>query len=171
MVTKIVYSTSTAAAMKKLGNAISRLGATDFDYGVSQSKDDASAYVSFKYKTNTYRFEYSKARAAYFGVDIPQQKDVLIVLVNGIVDLARLADRGVFDFGQLIQGFKALEFIELPKWAVFMGFNTRPVNFQQVKERFNALVKGAMNPNTNRDDYQNLQESLKMAKQYFGVTD
>ncbi len=169
MGTRMTFKTDTATAVKKLANAVTRLGATDFDYGTTQSRDDSHAYVKFTYKGNSYRFEYSKSRAAYFGLDLPQTKDVMVVLVNGIVDLARLADRGVFDFGQLIQGFRALEFIEVPKWAVFMGFNTRPLNFQQVKERFNALVKGAMNPNTNPDDYSRLQDYMAVAKQYFGV--
>ena len=165
----LAFKTGTMSAIKKLENAITRLGATDFDHGTSTGKNDASAYVKFTYKGSIYRFEYSRSRAQYFGINIPQQKDIFIVLVNGIVDLARLAERGVFDFGQLIQGFKALEFIEIPKWAVFMGFNSRPLNFQQVKERFNTLVKGAMNPETNPDDYKQLQDFMKIAKQYFGM--
>ena len=165
------FKTDTSSAMKKLENAVKRLGAIDFDHGTSTGRNDASAYVKFSYKGNMYRFEYSRRRAQYFGISIPQQKDILIVLVNGIVDLARLAERGVFDFGQLIQGFRALEFIEVPKWAVFMGFNTRPLNFQQVREKFNSLVKGAMNPETNPDDYRQLQDYMKIARQYFGVNE
>ena len=165
------FKTDTSSAMKKLENAVKRLGAIDFDHGTSTGRNDASAYVKFSYKGNVYRFEYSRSRAQYFGISIPQQKDILIVLVNGIVDLARLAERGVFDFGQLIQGFRALEFIEVPKWAVFMGFNTRPLNFQQVREKFNSLVKGAMNPETNPDDYRQLQDYMKIARQYFGVNE
>ena len=166
----IEFKTDTASAMKKLSNAVSRLGADDLDYGTSHTRDYATAYVKFSYKGNVYRFEYSKSRAAYFGINLPQQKDVMIVLINGIVDLARLAERGVFDFGQLIQGFRSLEYIEVPKWAVFMGFNTRPLNFGQVREKFNSLVKGAMNPERNPDDYRQLQEYMEIAKQYFGVT-
>ena len=165
----LTFKTDTSSAMRKLENAVKRLGATDFDHGTSTGMNDAAAYVKFAYKGHVYRFEYSRSRAQYFGISIPQQKDILIVLVNGIVDLARLAERGVFDFGQLIQGFRALEFIEVPKWAVFMGFNTRPLNFQQVKEKFNTLVKGAMNPETNPDDYRQLQDYMKIARQYFGV--
>ena len=169
MTNTLAFKTSTMSAIKKLENAITRLGATDFDHGTSTGKNDASAYVKFTYQGSAYKFEYSRSRAQYLGINIPQQKDIFIVLVNGIVDLARLAERGVFDFGQLIQGFKALEFIENPKWAIFMGFNNRPLNFQQVKERFNTLVKGAMNPDANPDDYRQLQDYMKIAKQYFGV--
>ena len=169
MSSTLAFKTSTTSAIKKLENAITRLGATDFDHGSSTGRNDASAYVKFTYKGSIYKFEYSRSRAQYLGINIPQQKDIFIVLVNGIVDLARLAERGVFDFGQLIQGFKALEFIENPKWASFMGFNTRPMNFAMVKDRFNDLVKGAMNPNTNADDYRQLQDYMKIARQYFGV--
>ena len=169
MTNTLAFKTSTMSAIKKLENAITRLGATDFDHGTSTGKNDASAYVKFTYKGSAYKFEYSRSRAQYLGIIIPQQKDIFIVLVNGIVDLARLAERGVFDFGQLIQGFKSLEYIEVPKWASFMGFNTRPMNFAMVKDRFNDLVKGAMNPNTNADDYRQLQDYMKIARQYFGV--
>ena len=169
MTNTLSFKTSTTSAIKKLENAITRLGATDFDHGTNTGKNDASAYVKFTYKGSIYKFEYSRSRALYYGVNIPQQKDIFIVLVNGMVDLARLAERGVFDFGQLIQGFKQLEFIETPAWAIFMGFNSRPLNFQQVKERFNTLVKGAMNPERNPDDYRQLQDYMQIAKQYFGV--
>lgn len=169
MATEIVYATDTKAAVKKLENAIARLGATDLDHGFASSRNDSSAWISFMYKGKKYRFDYSKSRAAYFGISIPQQKDVLVLLVNGIVDLARLASRGVFDFGQLIEGFKSLEFIEVPSWAQFMGFNSRPRNMMEVEQKFKELSKAAMNPNTNPDDFMKLQEARKLAQQYFGV--
>ena len=168
MASKIVYATDTAGAIRKLENAIARLDATNLDHGFSSSRNDASAWVSFVYKGKKYRFEYSRSKAEYFGISIPQQKDILVVLVNGIVDLARLASRGVFDFGQLIEGFKALEFIEVPGWASFMGFNTTPRNLMEVEARFKDLSKGAMNPNTNPADFMKLQEARKLAQQYFG---
>lgn len=165
----IVYKTDTQSAIRKLENAISRLEASDLDHGFSTSRSDASAWVSFQYKGRKYKFEYSRSKAEYFGLSIPQQKDILILLVNGIVDLARLADRGVFDFGQLIEGFKTLEFIEVPSWAQFMGFNSRPRSIIEVEARFKDLSKGAMNPNINSDDFMKLQEARKLAQQYFGV--
>ena len=88
MASKIVYATDTAGAIRKLENAIARLDATNLDHGFSSSRNDASAWVSFVYKGKKYRFEYSRSKAEYFGIRIPQQKDILVVLVNGIVDLA-----------------------------------------------------------------------------------
>ena len=166
----ITFKQSTESAMKKLKLAMERLDVKDFDYGNASSRDDASAWVSFKYKGTTYKFEYSRSKALYYGKTVGKNADILIAIILAIGDLARIAERGIFDFGQLIQGFKSLEYIEVPKWASFMGFNTRPMNFAMVKDRFNDLVKGAMNPNTNADDYRQLQDYMKIAKQYFGVS-
>ena len=167
----ISYSTDTKLALRKLENAITRMGAGDVNYNYTNSRTDSTAWVEFTYKGSKYRFEYSRSKAEYFGINIPNAKDILIVLINGITDLARLAERGVFDFGQLVQGFKAIEFIEVPQFALFMRFQTVPRNFVEVKTRYNELVKGAMRPESNREDFEKLQQAYGLAKQYFGVTE
>lgn len=169
MVKTIEYSTDTRGALKRLNNALTRLGGEDLNYGHTSGMNDSSAFIEFRYKGEKHRFEYSRSKAEYYGLRIPNQKDILVLLVNGIVDLTRVAERGVFDFGRLIKDYKALEFVEIPQWAGFMGFNTRPRNMMEVESRFRELVKGSMNPNTNREDFENLQKAYEMARQYFGV--
>lgn len=166
---KLSFATDVPTSLKKLRNAIEKLGAKLVDYNYTHSLKDSDAFIIFEYKGQKYHFKYSQSRAEYFGYKIPQSKDVFIALVNGILDLTRVAERGVFDFGQVVQGFKAIEFIEVPKWAEFMGFNTRPRNMMEVEDRFKELSKGSMNPNTNPDDFMKLQNARELARQYFKV--
>lgn len=166
----IVYKTDIQSAIKSLHSAVDRLGATDVKYDiVSSISGNASAWVAFTYKGQKYKFEYSQSRAAYLGISIPESKDVFIALINGITDLARIAERGIFDFGQVIQGFKAIEYIETPWWATFMGFDSRPRNYQECEDRYKVLVKGAMSPEKNPEDFRKLQEVRQIYRKYYGV--
>lgn len=164
----IEYTTSTETAMKKLRNALSRLGAAEMDYGHTSGRNDSSAYIAFNFKGEKFKFEYSRSRAEYFGIKIPNYKDILIILINGIVDLTRLAERGVFDFGKLIEGHKALEFIEVPEFFKFMGFQTIPRNAMEVESRYRELARSSMNPEVNPEDFMKLQRARSLAIQYFG---
>lgn len=169
--TVLAYKTDARTAIKHLQNAIARLEATEIHYdSIHSMNGNASAWISFKYKGQKYKFEYSQATASYLGISIPDPKDVFVALVNGIIDLARVADRGIFDFGQIIQGFKAIEYIETPWWATFMGFNSRPRNVTECEERYKQLVKGAMSPESNGEDFRKLQEVRGIYRKYFGVS-
>lgn len=164
----IAYKTSFQEALKKLRKALDKIEATGITYELSQNMHNPNAWVTFTYKGQRYKFDYSQMKANYYHLRIPDPKDVFVLLVYAVEDLIRVADRGVFDFGRVIANFKALEFIEIPEWAIFMGFNTRPRNMLEVREKYNFLVKNSMNPNTNKEDFQKLQQAMEIAKQYFG---
>lgn len=166
----ISFSTPLEKARKKLDVAMARLNATDLHYGhAGDSSGDYTVKISFKYKEQKYVFEYSRKRAEYYGYRYPQDKDVMIAVILAISDLAKIADRGVFDFGKLAEGFKELPLITVPSWAKFMGFQTQPRNIQEVRSRYNELVKGSMRPETNPEDFRELQKAWELAQQFFGV--
>ena len=165
----IQFKTTQAEAKKKLERAMERLGAIELDYGQTFGNNDSMAWVQFRYKGQIYRFEYSRTKAAYYNKSVPDEKDLMIAIIYAIQDLAKIAERGVFDFGLLIQGFKHLTFIELPSWAAFMGFTAMPISFEQVSARYKWLVKGSMSPEKNATDFHNLRTAYDVAKQFFGV--
>ena len=165
----IHYSSDQKTIIRKLERFLERLGGSNLDYDFNSSRTDYSAWVSFQYKDQRYRFELTNARLNYFRMTVNSSKDILGMLAFGISDLARLAERGIFDFGRLVESYKSLEFIEVPSWASFMRFDSRPRNMAEVEARYKELVKGAMRPETNREDFEKLQQAYDLAKQYFGV--
>lgn len=164
------FRTTTSAAYVRLEKSLGRLGATDIKRGMSDDPDRGyKIWITFRYDNAPYKFEYSTLMATYKNYKVRADSEIFIALVNGISQLALLAERGIFSFGQEIAGFKQIEFIEVPQWAKFMGFNTVPRNVMEAEDRFKELVKGPMNPNTNPEDYQKLQQARIVYRQYFKV--
>ena len=165
----LVFATGTVDARKKLDKAIERLGAKALSVIEHRENGDFQVTVTFMYKDQKYEFHFSKSAAKYKGIEIKQDKDVFVAVAYGISQLALLAERGIFDFGQLVSGFKKLEFIETPAWAIFMGFNSRPRNYQECEERYKELVLGSMNPEKNPEDFRKLNDIRVIYRQYFKV--
>lgn len=167
---KFRFTMNAELAMKKLERAISRLGATDMMQGTTKKNDgDIVFNLSFKYEGEPYKFSYSKNTAEYYGYAISKDSDIQNAVINAISQLAIIAERKIFDFRTVFAGFKALEFIELPSWAGFMGFKTVPRTYVTVESKFRELALGAMNPERNPDDFMKLTKALDVAKQFYGV--
>ena len=170
MVSKtLVFATNTVDARRKLDKAVVRLGAKNLSVIEHRGNGDFQVTITFMYKDQKYEFRFSRSTAKYKGIEIGQDKDVFVAVAYGISQLALLAERGIFDFGQLVVGFKQLEFIETPAWAIFMGFNSRPRNYLECEGRFKELAKGAMSPDRNPDDFRKLNEIRAIYRQYFKV--
>lgn len=163
------YTISTEDAMKKLEKAIQRLGGTNMEYGHSRMGSDYKATITFKVNGTLYKFDYSSEKAKYFKWKFSRDSDIMNALIQGLSQLALMADRGVFDFKRIISGYKELPHIELPSWAKFMGFEVMPLSFGAVQERFKELVKGPMNNETNPEGFLMLQDAMGMASVYFGL--
>lgn len=166
---RIMYKTDMPFALAKLEKAIIRLGATELLQGGAVENGDYVHRITFRYKDEPYKFVYSKGMAQAKGYSISANKDVAIANINAINDLAKIADRGIYDFGKMIQGFKALTLIEVPSWASFMGFNSMPRNIVEVRTRYNELVKDTMNPERNPTDFKLLQQHWESARKFFKV--
>lgn len=166
---KLEYGISSENALKKLEKAINRLGGTDLEYGHAKMGSEYRATISFKVNGSQYKFEYSTEKAKYFKWGYARESDILNALIQGLSQLALMADRGVFDFTRIISGYKELPHIDLPPWAKFMGFQTIPMSFSVVQERYRDLLKGPMNNEKNPEGFMALRDAMRIAALYFGI--
>lgn len=98
------------------------------------------------------------------------QKDQYIAIanINAVNDLAKLSDRGIYDFGTMIQGFKAIEYIELPWFIQYMGFQTAPRNQQELRDKYRKLSLTSMNPEHYPEEFKKLQDAYELSKNWVG---
>lgn len=167
----IHFAMTTDQAIGKLKKSMERLGAELVDYDANASLRNPKAWVKIKYRGEAFEFEYSKLKADHYHKVVPDTKDYLVAVVKAIEDLTRIAERGIWDFGTLIQGFKALPHIELIPEATFMGLQTMPTDYYQVQQRYRELVKGPMNNEKHPDNFKRLNDVMTFWKQFFHVED
>lgn len=171
----IAFSMSYEAAIDRLKSIARRLGinpepgANQLDYKLTMGAN-AEALVKIFYRGVWHEFHYSRQKAEFFHKKIPADKDVFVAVVVCLQDLTRVAERGVFDFGVLVQGFKSLTFQKLPEFATFFGFTIMPT-WDDVRKRFAELVKpgGAFNAERYPADSMIAKQYYDQAKVYFKV--
>lgn len=103
-------------------------------------------FIEFNYGGNLYRFDHSFEKAEETGRKIQYVSDLFAELVLTLEDLARAAEKKVYDLQVWIQGMKQLpapEQATIPGCFQVLGFSEEPININEIKERFKALVKTA----------------------------
>ena len=85
----------------KLERVIERMGATDYNY----NWDRHGAWVEFRLKGQLYRFDHSVEKAQARGFKLTYGSDVFAQLVIALEDLARIAERGIYEIRTWLGGF------------------------------------------------------------------
>jgi len=123
---------------EKLEKVMARLGVEKFNYDWSRQ----ACWVEFWYKGQLYRFDHSVANAQAHGVKIQYGSDVFAQVVLTLEDLARMAERGIYDLQTWVTGMKALPApAEIPRCFTTLQFTERPQSVEQVNEAYRRLSK------------------------------
>jgi hypothetical protein len=130
----------TAAYERKLVRVMERLGAADLRYDFGRFE----AWIEFRYKGQAYRFEHDVRRAEARGLNVRFGSDCFVQLVLSLEDLARMAERGIYDLSRWIAGMKALPAgSALPACLRVLRFDRMPATAEEVRRRFAELVRSA----------------------------
>lgn len=122
----------------KLTGVMKRLGADQFDFDYSRR----DCWVSFRRKGQWYRFEHSTANAKARGIAVQFGSDCFAQVVLALEDLARMAERGIYELETWITGMKSLPpATVLPEPFAILGFNTLPSSPEEVKARYRELAR------------------------------
>jgi hypothetical protein len=123
----------------KLKNVMARFGVKEgeytFDYGLR------SSYIEFKLKGQLYRFDHSIEKAQKSGQKLTSGSQAFAQLVIALEDLARMAERGIYELQTWIKGMLALPTpTTIPECFRILGFVDYPTSVQ-LKARWKDLVK------------------------------
>lgn len=149
----------------KLEKVMARLGVEEFNYDWSRQ----ACWVEFWYKGQLYRFDHSVVNAQSHGVKIQYGSDVFAQVVLTLEDLARMAERGIYDLQTWVVGMKALPApMELPRCFITLQFTERPQSVDQVNEAYRRLSK-VLHPDSGgtAEQFRMLTEARDQALEYF----
>ncbi|HHY67880.1 MAG TPA: J domain-containing protein [Alicyclobacillus sp.] len=150
---------------RKLSNVMERLVVEKYDF----NWDRWGCWVQFQYKGQLYRFEHSVEKAKAKGIDLVYGSDAFAQLVLALEDLARIAERGIYDLQSWVEGMKYLPpSTEIPECFRVLGFDSIPSGVDEVTERYRALAK-QKHPDVggSAEEFTKLQRAVEEAKQYF----
>jgi hypothetical protein len=157
----------TTAYEQKLQRVMDRFGVKDYNYNF----DRHGCFIDFEYKNNMYRFEHSVEKAKSKGIKLTYGSDAFAQLVLALEDLARLAERGIYDLQTWVEGMKFLPPVQpIPHCFKLLGFTEIPPGPAEVHARFRTLakiyhpdIKDTGDPKT----FMELSDAAEQAKQYF----
>lgn len=124
----------------KLERVMERMGATDCNYDWTRHM----AWVEFRLKGQLYRFDHSVEKAAARGFNLTYGSDVFAQLVKSLEDLARMAERGIYELQTWLEGMKFLPPpVVVPEYFKTLGFEVIPSDVEEIRARFKTLAKQA----------------------------
>ena len=139
------YAATPEELERKLSRVMERLSVEDdaYTYDWSQSRNGSSCYVEMRYHGGVYRFENSAEKSAACGRKLVYAADLFAAVVYSLEGLARAVEQGIFTLDMLLAGVPSLPAATAPLEECFvaMGFDQRPRNIGEVKERYKLLVK------------------------------
>lgn len=145
----------------KLKKVMERLGVGKYDYDWTRT----TAYVTFFYKNQWYRFDHSTDKANATGkVKLVYGTDVFAQIVLALEDLARMTERGIYELGVWISGMKYLpEVKSLPQCFTDMGYTGSEMpSKEDLDARYKNLLKKAHPDNGgSTEQFVRLQETMK----------
>ncbi|NLT96728.1 MAG: J domain-containing protein [Christensenellaceae bacterium] len=149
---------------KKLARVMERMGATWYNYDWTRHM----AYVEFRLKGQLYRFDHSVEKAQARGFDLTYGSDVFAQLVISLEDLARMAERGIYELTTWLEGMKFLPPpVVVPEFFRVLGFESIPASVDDIKARFKSLAKQAHpDGGGSNSAFIALQEATKQAIEY-----
>lgn len=120
----------------KLSRVMERMGISQFNYDWNRSE----CFIEFTYRNQFYRFEHSLNKSNAHNQNIQCVSDLFAQLVISLEDIARMAERGIYDLSAWIEGMKALPAPKkIPKCFVVLGFDSVPT-FDELKEQYRKLA-------------------------------
>jgi hypothetical protein len=124
----------------KLKKVMERFGVKEGEY--DWNWDRYGCWIQFNYKGRTFRFDHSISKAKAKGVDLKYGSDALAQVVLALEDLARLAERGIYDLSTWLAGMAFLEPPKvIPEYFRFLGFDRIPADADEVNDRYRTLAK------------------------------
>lgn len=120
----------------KLAKVMQRFGTDDYNFDWSRR----GGWVEFRIDGQLYRFDHSVDKAQANGQKIVYGSDAFAQLVLALEDLARLAERGIYNLQTWIEGMRYLPApVELPECFRILGFTSAPVDVSAVTDRYRTL--------------------------------
>ena len=165
MATKKQYA-SPETYESKLARVMERFGTDDYTY----NWDRHMAWVEFRLNGQLYRFDHSVEKAKARGFALTYGSDVFAQVVISLEDLARMAERGIYEIQTWLAGMKFLPPpMTVPECFKALGFTEIPADIEGVKARFKTLAKQA-HPDTGGDNeaFIRLQDAAADAIRYLG---
>ncbi len=145
----------------KLGRVMERFGATEYNYDFSRHE----AYVEFKLKGQLYRFDHSVEKARARGFNLAYGSDVFAQIVLSLEDLARMAERGIYEIQTWLAGMKFLPPpVVIPECFKELGFEEMPEDIEEVKARYRTMA-AQKHPDVggSEEEFIRLQEAAEAA--------
>ena len=122
----------------KLSRVMERFGATECNYDWSRH----AAYVEFRLHGQLYRFDHSVKKAELRGLKLTYGTDVFAQIVLSLEDLARMAERGIYEIETWLAGMKFLPPpVVIPECITALGFDAIPASVEDINARFKTLAK------------------------------
>jgi hypothetical protein len=126
---------------KKLARVMERFGIKEKEWNFNYDRQGL-AWVEFRYKGELYRFEHSVEKAKARGITLKEGRDAFKQIVLTLEDLARMAERGIYDLQTWVKGMKFLPpVIEVPSFFKLLGFDSIPTLIEDVRARYRSLSK------------------------------
>ena len=122
----------------KLDRVMTRMKAAPYSWNY----DRTSAWIRFERNGEPYYLHQSIGRAGARQVDLYNGVDCLAQLVLTLEDLCRMGERGIYELGTFLAGFKALPPPPaIPEPFRRLGFAEEPTSVEQIRARFKTLTK------------------------------
>lgn len=148
---------------KKLERVMERFGTSEFDFDFSRR----SAWVQFKLRGKWYRFEHSLEKAEKSPQPLTYGSDCFAQIVLALEDLARMAERGIYELTTWLAGLQFLPPAkEVPDCLKVLGFSVdEPVSLEDIDARYKALAKkGHPDHGGTNEEFIKLQNAVEEAK-------
>jgi hypothetical protein len=155
---------------KKLARVMERFNVKEKDFNFNYDRQGL-AWVEFRYKGELYRFDHSTEKAKARGINLKEGRDAFKQIVLTLEDLARMAERGIYDLQTWVKGMKFLPpVIEVPSFFRVLGFESIPAAVEDVNTRYRTLAK-QLHPDGggNVEDFDKLKKATEEAIRYLNA--
>lgn len=149
---------------EKLLRVMHRIGADEYNFDWGRR----GGWVEFRIEGVLYRFDHSVDKAQDNGQKIVYGSDAFAQLVLALEDLARLAERGIYNLQTWIEGMRYLPLpVEIPECFQVLGFEIVPADVAAVTDRYRTLAKQRHPDNGgSSESFIELQRAVEDAKKY-----
>ncbi len=150
---------------RKLHKVMKRLGGQDVNWDYSRRE----AWVTFVYKDQFYRFDHNIDKASSAGKRLYYGSDCFAQIVLALEDIARMAQRGIYELQTWIEGMKALPPGEIiPDFLFRLGFTSElPSDEAEITTAYREAAK-TTHPDAGGDpeEFNQLQQDRDQALQW-----
>lgn len=146
---------------RKLERIMKRFGAVEYDYNF----DRHGAWVQFRMRGQLYRFEHTLEKAKGGPQPLTYGSDCFAQIVLALEDLARMAERGIYELSTWLEGMKLLPPpMVIPECFRILGFDTVPATTEEVRARYKELAK-LLHPDAggSNEDFKRINDAMQMA--------